>query len=146
MLWLLYNGGMKEKRQIKWKRMVLTFVLVTVVLGWMNEIYVLAGSGLGIGLVFWLATKIKNGKMDEREKSVREQATKTAYSIFAPTIGIGSLLLLVFSSGILPTTKEEFYYLQSLGIILAYLTLFFIVLYLLAYYFLNKKYGGEDEE
>jgi len=84
--------------------------------------------------------------MDEREKSVREQATKTAYSIFAPTIGIGSLLLLVFSSGILPTTKEEFYYLQSLGIILAYLTLFFIALYLLAYYFLNKKYGGQDEE
>lgn len=137
---------MKEKRHIKWKRMVLAFVLVTIILGWINGIYILAVSGFGIGLVFWVVTKIKNGGMDEREKSVREEAIKTAYSIFTPTIGIGSFLLLIFSSGILPTTKEEFYYLQSLGIILAYLTLFLIVLYLIAYYFLNKKYGGEDEE
>ena len=126
--------------------MVLVFVLVTVILGWINGIYILAVSGVGIGLIFWAVTKIKKGGMDEREKSVREEAIKTAYSIFTPTIGIGSFLLLIFSSGILPTTKEEFYYLQSLGIILAYLTLFLIVLYLIAYYFLNKKYGGEDEE
>ncbi|MDD4975507.1 MAG: DUF2178 domain-containing protein [Bacteriovorax sp.] len=137
---------MKEKRYIKWKRMVLTFVLVTVVLGWINGIYVLAGSGLLIGLVFLAVTKMKKGGVDEREKSVREQATKIAYSIFAPTIGIGSFLLLLFSSGSLSTVKERFYYLQSLGVIFAYLTLFLIVLYLIAYYFLNKKYGGEDEK
>lgn len=126
--------------------MVLIFVTVIVILGWINGIYILAGVGILVGGCFWMVTKIKNGKIDEREKSIREQATKTAYSIFAPTIGIGSFLLLLFSSGSLPTVKERFYYLQSLGVIFAYLTLFLIILYLIAYHFLNKKYGGEDEE
>ena len=61
------------------------------------------------------------------------------YSIFTPTIGLGALVLLLLA-------RNELYYLEFLGVVLAYLTLFLIVLYAISYYFFNKKYGAEDDE
>jgi len=77
--------------------------------------------------------------IDEREQTVREKAAQLTYAIFAPTIGIGSFLLIIFSRG-------EYYYLEALGMVLAYLSLFLIALYALTYYYFNRKFGGGSEE
>jgi len=42
--------------------------------------------------------------------------------------------------------KGEFVYLESLGMILAYLTLFLIALYAIAYHGFNRKLGGGGDE
>ena len=48
-----------------------------------------------------------------------------AFAIFTPTIGLGSFLLLVPYKKLSSVfAKGEFVYLESLGMILAYLTLF----------------------
>lgn len=119
------------------------FIFLLIVLGWIIENYLLVGIGLLAGTIGALLFK---QMVDEREKTIREQATKLTYSIFTPTIALGSLFLLIFTSGRLPTVKEEFYYLQSLGVIFAYLTLFLMTLYAIFYFYLSKKYGGGDEE
>lgn len=99
------------------------------------------------GMVFMALVRSKvKINIDEREKTIQEKAAQMTYMIFTPTIGIGSFLLLAFSSGIIPTVNGEFYYLESLGMIFAYLTLFLIVIYSISYYFLNKKYGGKSDE
>jgi len=110
--------------------------------------YLLALVGVVTGMLFVRVAKSKAKiVVDERERILREKAANLSYAIFAPTIGIGSFLLLmpyqkmssVFSGG-------EFTYLESLGTVLAYLTLFLISIYAVSYHFLNRKYGGSNEE
>jgi hypothetical protein len=62
-----------------------------------------------------------------------------AYAIFAPTIGLGSLILLLIA-------PKDSYFLEAIGTVLAYLSLFFIALYVISHYFINRKFGGDGEE
>ena len=92
------------------------------------------------GMIFMALARSKAGIMvDERERIIREKAARTLYTIFAPTIGLGALLLLMIA-------RNELFYLEFVGVILAYLTLFLIVLYAISYSFFNREYGGEDDE
>jgi len=85
--------------------------------------------------------------VDEREQTVGEKAARLAYGIFTPTLGIGALILLVPYQKLSSVfAKGEFAYLESLGMVFAYLTLFLIVLYAISYHFLNRKYGGGGNE
>jgi uncharacterized membrane protein len=110
--------------------------------------YLLAAAGVVTGMLFVRVAKSKAKiVVDERERILREKAANLAYAIFAPTIGIGSFLLLLPYQKLLPVfANGEFTYLESLGTILAYLTLFLISIYAISYHFLNRKYGGSDEE
>lgn len=102
--------------------------------------YVLAGVGVLTGMLFLALVRAKaKVTVDEREKTVREKAAQMTYGIFTPTIAISSFLILMFSRG-------EYYYLEFLGMVLAYLALFLIALYALSYHFLNHQYGGGNDE
>lgn len=102
--------------------------------------YLLAAVGVLTGMLFLVLVRVKaKVTVDEREKAVREKAAQMTYGIFAPTIAIASFLIIMFSRG-------EFYYLEFLGMVLAYLALFLIALYALTYHFLNHKYGGGNDE
>ena len=93
-----------------------------------------------IGMVFVAVSKPKNNRMvDEREIMVRQKAAQMAYAIFAPTIGLGSVLMIILAS-------DELYLLQTIGYVLAYLSLFLIALYSISYFFLNRKFSGNGEE
>jgi uncharacterized membrane protein len=110
--------------------------------------YLLAVIGVLTGMLF-LGLVRSRAKIivDEREKTIREKAAQLTYAIFAPTIGIGAFLLLIPSlSGLSVFSKGEFVYLESLGMIFAYLSLFLISIYAISYYFLNRKYGGGGDE
>jgi hypothetical protein len=88
-----------------------------------------------------------NIKINEREVDVQEKAAKMAYSIFTPTIGILSFLLLLPAKGNLVVfSRGEWMFIESLGFIFAYLTLFLIAIYAISYHFFNKKYGGDSYE
>lgn len=138
----------KTYRQVR--AAVILFIGAIVLLAVSQNSYLLATAGVGTGMMFLIFVRGKTPlRIDEREKSIREKAAQATYAIFAPTIGIGAFLLLipsqvqkmspVFAGG-------EFAYLESLGMIFAYLTLFLIAIYAISYYFFTKKYGGTNND
>ena len=138
--------NIKKYRQVR----VLIFLFVTalVILSVMQNSYLLAVVAVITGMFFLTVVKAKTVvRIDEREKTIREKAAQLTYAIFAPTIGIGAVLLLIPSySGLSVFSKGEFTYLEALGIVFAYLALFLITIYAISYCFLNRKYGGGGNE
>ena len=131
-------------------RVAVTFFVATVVgISVTNHSYLLTFAGVLTGMIFMLLVRVKaNIKTDEREVAIQEKAARITYTIFTPTIGLSALLMLIPSqSGLSVFSRGEFLFLESLGMVFAYLVLFMISLYALSYYVLNKKYsGGNDEE
>src|SRR4030043_1603349 len=127
---------MNFKRYKQIRAAVVLFVFLIVAISVIQNSYLLSFIGVVTGIFFLILVRSKTKiRIDEREKAVREKAAQITYSIFAPTIGIGSFLMILFARG-------EFYYLESLGMVFAYLTFYLIALYAIAYHFLNRKYGG----
>lgn len=127
---------MDQRRYKQVRVVVILFVLAIVGLAVTCDSYLLAVLGVLTGMLFMGVVRSKTKiTVDEREVTVREKAAQMTYAIFAPTIGIGSFFLIILARG-------EFYYLESLGIVFAYLTLFLIALYAIFYHFFNRKYGG----
>lgn len=139
---------MNNKRYQQVRVVVALFIGAIVSISVTENSYLLAVFGVLIGMLFLILVKSKAKiVVDEREKTIREKAAHLTYAIFAPTIGIGAFLLLVPSHGGLSVfSKGEFTYLESLGMVFAYLALFLIALYAISYHFLNRKYGGGSDE
>lgn len=137
-----------RKKYNRLRVIVALFVSAIVALAVIQNSYLLSSVGVVTGMVFMILVRSKvKIKADEREKAIREKAAQMTYAIFAPTLGIGTFLLLIPSySGISVFSKGDFTYLESLGMIFAYLTLFLIAIYAISYHFLNRKYGGGNEE
>lgn len=139
---------MDKQKYDRLRRIAATVVAMIVSVGVVSQNYLLALAGVVSGMVF-LALARSQIKIltDEREKIVQEKAAYLTYTIFAPTLGIGTFLLLFPSlSGLSVFAKGEFFYLESLGQIFAYLTLLLITVYALSYHFLNRRYGGDADE
>ncbi len=128
--------------------LVIFFVGVIIAVSLFQDSFLLSTAGIITGLLFLLLVRSKTRiNIDEREKTIREKAANLTYAIFAPTMGIAAFLLLLPSKGGLSVfSKGEWLYIESLGMILAYLTLFLIALYAISYHFLNRKYGGGGNE
>ena len=121
--------------------MVSLFILILVTVAVTQDAYMLAVISIVTGMLFLIGARVKTKiTFDEREKTVREKAAQMTYAIFTPTIGLGSFFLFILSS------RNPYPFLFSLGQVLAYLTLFILALYSILYHFLNRKYGGKDEE
>lgn len=139
---------MKKKRYLRIRATIMVFLAAIIGLAVFNNSYMLAAVSIIIGMLFLSAVRSKvKITADEREVTIREKAAQLTYAIFAPTIGIGAFLLLFPSkSGLSVFSKGEWVYVESLGMVLAYLTLFLIALYAISYHFLNRKFGGGNEE
>ena len=138
--------NVKQYKQIRVA--VALFISIIVSIATIQNSYILAVVGVITGMMFMILVKSKTKiPIDERELTVREKAAQLTYAIFAPTIGIGAFMLLIPSrSGLSVFAKGEFTYLESLGMVLAYLTLFLIAIYAISYHFLNRRYGGGGHE
>ena len=137
--------SMDRKKYHQLRVVVTLFVSVIVSLSVTSNSYLLALVGVLSGLLFLTLVRSKAKiTVDERESSIQEKAARMTYAIFTPTLGIGAFLLLIPSQGeLFPVfAKGDFLFLESLGMIFAYLTLFLIFLYAISYHFLNRKYGG----
>jgi uncharacterized membrane protein len=139
---------MNLKRYKQIRAAVAAFIGIIVSIAVTQDSYLLATIGVITGMLFMVLVRSKvKIRIDEREKSIREKAAQLTYAIFAPTIGIGAFILLMPShSGLAVFSKGEFAYLDALGTVFAYLTLYMIALYAISYHFLNKKYGGNGDE
>lgn len=136
----------KTYRQLR--VLVALFVGIIVSLAVGKDSYLLAVAGVLTGMVFMALVRSKaKMRTDEREQAIQEKSARMAYAIFAPTIGLASFLLLLPTKGGFSVLKNgEWLYVESLGMILAYLTLFLIATYAISYHFFNKKFGGGGEE
>jgi hypothetical protein len=131
---------------------VAIFVFAIVAVAVLSDRYFLAIAGIWVGMILLISAGIifiilalskAKMKTDERGATVQEKAARITFTIFAPTIGIAAFLLLFPSqSGLSAFSSGNWLYLESLGMIFAYLTLFLIVIYAISYYFCNRKYGG----
>lgn len=127
----------KRYKQLRFLVVIFIVVMVAIAAGTSN--YVLAIIGVATGIVFMRIVRARsNIRVDEREITLRQKAAHLTYAIFTPVIGLSSFFLLAFARG-------EFHYLESLGLMLAYLTLFIIGLYALTYLYLNHQHGGDDD-
>ena len=136
----------KKYRQIR--VVIAIFIGALVSFSVNSDNYLLAGVSVVTGMVFMILVRSKYKiRIDEREILVREKAAQITYAIFAPTIGIGAFLLMIPYQDLSPVfAKGEFSYLESLGMILAYLTLFIIAIYAISFHFLNRKFGGGGDD
>ena len=127
---------------------VSVFLVLVIFISIIFKLYLLTFVSIFTGILFFSLIYIHNNNfVDERELSIQEKAANITYSIFAPTIGLGTFLLLVPShSGLKVFSQGEFLFLESIGTIFAFLSLFLIVLYSISYFFLAKKFGGNKDE
>ncbi len=139
---------MNRKRYNQIRILVTIFVSVIVSMSVVRDSYLLSIAGVVTGMIFLALVRSKAKiKIDEREKAVQEKAANMTYAIFAPTLGIGAFLLMFPSMSKLSVfANGEFVYIESLGMIFAYLTLFLITIYAISYHFFNKSYGGDSNE
>lgn len=139
---------MDRKKYKQLRAVVALFVGMIVSVAVLRDSYLLAVAGVLTGVVFILLVRSKAKiRTDEREMTIQEKAARMTYSIFAPTIGIASFLLLLPSKGgISVFSKGDWLYIESLGMVFAYLTLFLITIYATSYHFFNKKFGGDGDQ
>ncbi len=139
---------MNRKRYKQLRVIVALFVAAIVGLAVSRDNYLLAVAGVLTGMVFMFLVRVKaNIRTDEREATVQEKAARMTYAIFAPTIGTTAFLLLLPSKGgISVFSKGEWLFVESLGMMFAYLTLFLIAIYAISYHFFNRKFGGGGNE
>lgn len=135
-------------QQFKQIRVMITLFIGCVVAASINNrSYLLATLGVTTGMLFLIMIRSKIiMSIDEREQTIREKAAHLTYAIFAPTIAIAALLLLVpYKKLSTVFAKGEFAYFESMGMVLAYLTLFMITIYAISYYLLKRKFGGSSD-
>lgn len=139
---------MNSKKYRQLRAISAFFISMVVATAVLMDSYILACAGVITGMIFLVFVRSQaKFTLDEREQTIREKAAQLTYAIFTPTIGIGAFLLLFPSySGLSVFSRGEFVYLESLGMVFAYLTLFLLVIYAISYFFLNKKYGGSTDE
>ncbi len=138
-----------DRKKYKQLRVIVAFFVAAIVgLAVIRDSYLLAAAGVLTGIVFTVLVRVKAKiRTDERETTVQEKAARMTYAIFAPTIGIAAFLLLLPSKGgISVFSKGEWLFVESLGMIFAYLVLFLITIYAISYHFFNRKYGGGGNE
>ncbi|MBU1033645.1 DUF2178 domain-containing protein [Patescibacteria group bacterium] len=132
---------MNQKRYRQIRIVIIFFMAMILSIAIDIDSYLLAMISIITGIMFSVIVKSRAKiRVDEREMAIREKAANLTYAIFAPTIGLGAALLIL-----IPDTKDSFY-LEALGTVLAYLSLFLIALYAISYSFLNKKYGGSNSD
>ncbi len=135
---------MNRKKYQQLRFIVILFVMAIVALAVSRDSFFLAAIGVLTGVVFMgLARSTAEIRTDERERTIQEKAARMAYAIFAPTIGLTSVLLLLPAKGGFSLfAKGEWLFIEAVGALLAYLSLFLIAVYAISYHFFNKRYGG----
>jgi uncharacterized membrane protein len=139
---------MDRKKYNQLRVIVALFISMIVGIAVIRNSYILSIVGVVTGMVFMVLVRSRvKFKVDERDVTIQQKAAQMTYAIFAPTIGIGAFLLLIPSqSGLSVFAKGEFAFLESLGMVFAYLTLFLIAIYAISYHFFNRKFGGGGSE
>ena len=132
----------KEFKRVK---LVLMLGLVVVVMGAMfldntamkqSSAVVFLGLGGYMALVSLLKTRVEGVLEDERQLEVAGRAAQSAFRILMPILMLASVAL------IMAGRSQEFFYVRALGIVLSYVTCLGLVIYLLTYWYFDRRSGG----
>lgn len=138
--------SIKKYKQI---RLATFFFIISILLvSVLFKLYLLTIITVFTGIVFLSFAHTNNQNyVDEMQLTIQEKATDFTYSIFTPTLAITTFFLLIPTHSGLPVfSKGDFLFLETLGVIFAYLTLFQIILYSFFFLYLSKKFGGKQDE
>jgi len=86
-------------------------------------------------MLSWVKLKVKGVVEDERAMDVGGRAAMAAFRVLMPVLGLASLAMFMAGEG-------EFYYVRALGIVLGYVTCLGLVVYVVAYGYYERKFGG----
>ena len=133
---------MNQKKFLQTRLVIYLFVLLIVTFSVIKDSYLLSLIGVVTGFIFSVLARSRYKPVtDERQIFLHQKAAQTTYSIFIPTIALASAILLFPSLSRLSVFSHgEFAFIDAVGIIFAYLSLFSIVIYAVSYHFFNKKY------
>lgn len=139
---------MNAHKQRTMRITIAAFIGILIGVATTSNNYFLTVASLVSGTIFAILVRSRfQESADEREIAIREKAAHSTYAIFAPTLVISALLLLLPNANTSGVFKNgDFLFLNTLGIIFAYLALFMIAVYAISYYFLQQKYSGGDHE
>jgi uncharacterized membrane protein len=120
--------------------LIATAVGINIALAIAKNNFLIALVGVIVGMIAVRIIYQKSKQLaDERILTVLEKASRYAYSISSVVLGITSFLLVMWGR----QGNEKIFY---TGTVLAYATCLLIGIYSVAFYFLNKKYGAEDDQ
>ncbi len=138
--------SIKKYKQIRLA--TLFFIISILLVSVLFKLYLLTIITVFTGIVFLSFAHTNNQNyVDEMQLTIQEKATDFTYSIFTPTLAITTFFLLIPThSGLSVFSKGDFLFLETLGVIFAYLTLFQIILYSFFFLYLSKKFGGKQDE
>jgi len=128
---------MKYKAYKRWRSIVLLLVLVGMGVAIYFDLVVIGILAVGGGMVInsFFKSQVTDTVDDERLGMVSEKAARTSFVITLPIMGLTSVALLIAGEG-------PFYFLESLGIVLGYVTCVMVGVYLISWVFFNKQSGG----
>lgn len=122
----------KTYQKTKWFTLI---ILMALSIEMDSVFFALIGITLGMVFLSLLKLRVKGVLADERQLDVSEKAARTSFKVLMPVLGLTSLALIMGGGG-------PFYYVRALGIVLSYVTCLGLVIYLLSYWYFNRKYGG----
>lgn len=127
---------MKAKTFIWAKALIIIFIVVVVSFAYFNQNPFLAVGAVLIGMLFmWLVkSRVKDVMVDERIMNVAGKAGDMTYRVVTLTSGLGALMLMIFGQ------REGMEFLNALGLIFAYVAMFSIGIYALAYWLYSQEY------
>lgn len=125
----------KTYQKIKWLVLIVLMILTACSIELDSVLLALMGITLGMVLLSLLKLRVKGVLADERQLDVSEKAARTSFQVLMPVLGLTSLALIVGGGG-------PYYYVRALGIVLSYVTCLGLIIYLLSYWYFNRKYGG----
>ncbi|MBN1162475.1 DUF2178 domain-containing protein [Patescibacteria group bacterium] len=127
----------KKYKKIKLIMTLLVFTVLTCSIMYSNALTALLGLGVYMLLIGLLRIRVQGVLVDERQQEAVGKASQISFQILMPILLFSSITL------ILGGGNEEFhYYIKSLGIILSYITCLGLIIYILVYYYFDRKSGG----
>jgi len=132
---------MNQKKFITFKILISIFVVLTTLIAFSYNNFVLALAGIIIGMLFMFLVrkKTKTIIIDERIELMSGKASKATYGI---TTMVFAVLSIIF---ILTGRRTDIIYYQALGFTFSYITLFSIAIYSISYKYYQKFYGGNEK-
>lgn len=116
---------------------ILIVVAIGIAVGWSvtagNAIAPIPVVLIGIGLLYFTRSKVKDVLEDERLNTIREKSSRLTFQIFGITAAVAGAVMLALSKNIYPD-------LASVGFTLIYSVCALIILDYIAYAYFARKY------
>ncbi|MEJ2739957.1 MAG: DUF2178 domain-containing protein [Dehalococcoidia bacterium] len=116
---------------------ILIVVAIGIAVGWSvtagNAIVPIPVVLIGIGLLYFTRSKVKDVLEDERLNTIREKSSRLTFQIFGITAAVAGAVMLALSKNIYPD-------LASVGFTLIYSVCALLILDYIAYAYFARKY------